>query len=170
MEDRINTWLTMLRADFLKYKEQSWFLSSYPYKVDEKSTTLFNQRRSKPATDAELIYLEYFTYAKSMSSFTTKLSKAGIPFTVLWEKTEESLEAKVFCRYTEHGELRLFTLYESEINPPLPELKARLTKPLQLIEYIKQYERERTPLPWDNQAEYAKRYLALKLLKSETQP
>jgi hypothetical protein len=95
------------------------------------------------------------------------MAKKGVPFTLAWGKLIFTIEARQYCRFTEQGELQQLTVYEHEVNPPLAELKARLTKPLQLVEYIKQYERERTPLPWDNQAENAKRYLTRKLLKSE---
>ena len=96
-----------------------------------------------------------------------KLEELGIAFNSDWTQGGDYKPGCRSCRFTPEGDIQQLELYEGEENPPIHELRQRLVKPLQLVEYIKQYDREHTPLPWDNQVEYGKRYRAKQLLKTK---
>jgi hypothetical protein len=163
MADRVNVTLSMLMDDFQENQAKAWFDTPDSF---EHVGTSRPSRGNLNLTDRDpRVELEYQQVGGGVLPFLPLLREKAIPYTASWEQGAQFAMGSEFCRFTVDGELKHFSVYSDEINPPLHELKARLTKPLQLVEYIKQYERERTPLPWTNQGEYAKRYLTLQLLK-----
>ena len=97
-----------------------------------------------------------------------ELTEAGIPYNYEWGTGDNYNPGTKYIRFTPEGELEHIEYYEFDINPPLEKLLELVSKPKELAEYVQQYSDERTPLPWDNQVEYGKRYRARQLILVNT--
>ena len=95
-----------------------------------------------------------------------ELTKAGIPYNYEWGKGDYYSPGTKYIRFTPEGELEHIEYCESDINPPIEKLLELVPTPRELAEYVQQYSDEITPLPWDNQVEYGKRFRALQLLNT----
>lgn len=95
-----------------------------------------------------------------------ELTNVGIPYNYEWGNGDNYDAGSKYIRFTPEGQLVHIEYYESEINPPLEKLLELLDKPKELVQYIQQYSDDKTPLPWDNQVEYGKRYRTLQLLNA----
>lgn len=93
-----------------------------------------------------------------------ELTKVGIPYNYDWGRGDNYEAGSKYIRFTPEGAIQRIEYYESELNPPLEKLLELIDKPKELIQYIQQYANDKTPLPWDNQVEYGKRYRTLQLL------
>lgn len=96
--------------------------------------------------------------------FLSELRQAGIAYNSTWEASAGFNKGTDHLRFTEAGEAVRHRHYIDEGNPPLKELLDLINLPEQLVEYIKNFAETNTVLPWDNQAEYGKRYLAMQLI------
>lgn len=86
----------------------------------------------------------------------------GIPYEVY------SSDENYYCtsRFTADGERQAISVALSEMNPDLSTCKNLLNTPDALVDYIKNHIDSVTPLPWDNQEEYGKKYRVTQLLLS----
>lgn len=162
MGDRTHVILTLNRSHYEQVKDEDWFDDEFYGEIDGGNLVHMTQ-----AEDG-LVFIEYDEVNYGELDFLENLRAIGIAYTSEWANGSDYRAGWESCRFTENGEAQVIHLFEGEEDPPISELRARLAKPIQLVEYIKQYERERTPLPWDNQIEYGKRYQARQLLKPET--
>lgn len=69
-------------------------------------------------------------------------------------------------RFTADGERQEISVAISEMNPDLTTCKNLLKTPDALVDYIKNHIDSVTPLPWDNQEAYGKKYRVTRLLLS----
>lgn len=97
-------------------------------------------------------------------AFLEELQKAGIPYDSNWGAGHEYTEGVEHCRYTPEGGIQTKDVYDNELNPDIHKLLEILDDHEKLKGYIVKHHEETTPLPWDNQEEYGKRYLAAKLI------
>jgi len=93
-----------------------------------------------------------------------ELTKAGIPYNYSWGRGDNYEGGMKYIRFTPEGDLEHIEYCVSDINPPLEKLLKLVPTPRELAEYVQQYSDDKTPLPWDNQVEYGKRFRALQLL------
>jgi len=96
--------------------------------------------------------------------FLDELEKAGIPFNSCWGSGFEYTSGTDYLRFNAEGEAIRFSNYAGDEDPPMDSLLDRIDTPDILRAYILEYKARTTPLPWDNQEEYSKLYLAIKLL------
>ena len=77
-----------------------------------------------------------------------------------------SNDGDYYCasRFTNEGEHTSIDLAISGMNPDLSQCRALLDRPADLLDYIQKHVQAVTPLPWDNQVEYGKRYRIKQLL------
>ena len=96
--------------------------------------------------------------------FLDKLVDRGIPFDSEWESGAEYGPGTYHVRFTEDGDLEEVRLNKGENNPPLDDLLALIDKPIELRQYIEAFANSLGVMSWENQVEYGKRYLAVKLI------
>jgi hypothetical protein len=98
--------------------------------------------------------------------FLIQLKDAGVAFQSTWGNGSEFGAGTSYCWFNEEGEAFIKDIYESDINPPLPELMALIDQPDKLIQYLQIHaEKVKTP-SFENQEEFGKRFLTKKLLSS----
>lgn len=93
------------------------------------------------------------------------LQQAGIPFDKAWGRGDAYDSGTMYNRYTGAGELAAIEVYDAGINPDIDELLKRIDEPDKLRQYIRDHKGKITPLPWDDQEEYGKRYRARQLIE-----
>ena len=93
-----------------------------------------------------------------------QLTEMGIPYNYEWGRGDNYNPGYKYIRFTPEGDLQHIEYYDDELNPPLEKLLELVSKPKELAEYVQQYSNDKTPLPWDNQVEYGKRFRARQLL------
>ena len=114
----------------------------------------------------ELAYIYFYEVNNGCLDEQDELTDSGIPYNYEWGNGDNYDAGSKYIRFTPEGGLVHIEYYESELNPPLEKLLELLYKPKELIQYIQQYADDKTPLPWDNQVEYGKRYRMLQLLNA----
>lgn len=96
------------------------------------------------------------------------LRVTGIPYSVHWDAGDSYGAGDKHLRFTEQGEVILIEVYDEDrgINPSALQtvLKAEDVRAA-LTELLDRHRRKTVPLPWENQVEYGKRYLARQLLE-----
>lgn len=95
-----------------------------------------------------------------------ELTESGIPYNYEWGNGGNYDAGSKYIRFTPEGEVQHIEYFESEINPPIEKLLELVDQPEKLAQYVRDYSAKKTPLPWDNQVEYGKRYRALQLIQS----
>lgn len=75
-------------------------------------------------------------------------------------------EGDHYCasRFTNEGGHKSIAISMSAMNPDLSQCMALMDSPTDLQAYIQKHVQSVTPLPWDNQVEYGKRYRTRQLL------
>lgn len=104
-----------------------------------------------------------------------ELIAAGIPYTKRWDAGCEYTAGREHVRFTSEGELARFDVYDENRGVPLDELEKALERAeegdpvfealaaLGRVErLVARHKADTVPLPWDNQAEYGRRYLERK--------
>lgn len=97
-------------------------------------------------------------------SYHDKLVAAGIPYVFSWSGNGECTEGESYSRYTKTGEHTLVELWYRDENPSMAEIFPLLDKPEELRTFILTHKTNTTPLPWDNQTEYAKLFRTQQLI------
>ncbi len=106
-------------------------------------------------------YFEEVNYGNL--DFLDDLRDNGIAYDSEWGDGGEYSAGTQSLRFTETGELQFKSVYDAAINPDLCTLMELLDDPVMLVQHIKDHHAGLQVLPWDNQEEYGKRYLAMKL-------
>lgn len=94
------------------------------------------------------------------------LQTAGIAYTSSWDSGDNYREGSQYCRFTEDGNITVFDVYSGDENPSINDLLERIDQPDRLRQFILDHREKYTPLPWDHQIEYGKRYRAKQLISS----
>ncbi len=102
-----------------------------------------------------------------------EMIEAGIPFTKRWDAGGSYTAGKGYVRFTNEGELVRFEVYAEDRGVPLDRLEEALKQDgdadpiLRSLDALARVERlvashraATVPLPWDNQVEYGRRYVA----------
>lgn len=93
------------------------------------------------------------------------LSKHGIAFTQMW--TDDcGYSGVIIQRFTSLGESINKNLNDSENNPDSEQCLNLIDKPIELREYILEHQASRLFLPWDNQEQNGKLYMARQLINA----
>lgn len=95
-----------------------------------------------------------------------ELTEAGIPYNYQWGMGDCFEGGMKYIRFTSEGVLVCIEYSDSESNPPIEKLLELVDTPLELANYVHQFNAVKTPLPWDNQVEYGKRFRTLQLLST----
>ena len=96
--------------------------------------------------------------------FLPLLIQAGIPFDSSWGHGSEYDPGTTSCRFLDNGHAQVKDNIPSDPSIAITALLARIDKPAELVQYIRDKEDEFTVLPWDNQEENKKTYRTLRLL------
>lgn len=94
------------------------------------------------------------------------LEKAGIAYESAWGTGCEYEAGTTYVRFTSEGEMVKKTIYDSDLSIPITDLMHLINQPEALFELIKNSNEEVQVLPWDNQEEYGKRYMARQLIST----
>lgn len=99
------------------------------------------------------------------------LIEAGIPYTKRWDAGCEYTAGEEHVRFTADGELASLEVYDEGKGVCLGKLEEALADdadPLAAVQALVASHRAATiPLPWDNQAEYGRRYVAAQQEKQQ---
>lgn len=90
--------------------------------------------------------------------------KAGIPFDFYWAGGGDFAPGTWHVRFTDKGEMDQLLLIEGDENPSIDALLVLIDDPAALRTSLLNFKEGITPLPWDNQEEYGKHYLAKQLI------
>lgn len=93
-----------------------------------------------------------------------QLSHAGVAYISAWNQGSEYGAGTSYCWFDEDGVKWYKDLYTSEANPNIDHLMGLIDKPTQLRQYILDHKEKMTPPTFDNQVEYGKRFLTIKLI------
>jgi hypothetical protein len=92
--------------------------------------------------------------------FEDDLTDAGIAWTKEWGAGGlDDVAGVAHVRFTEAGDLQCIEVYDGGENPPIADLLALCSQPDKLVQFIRTYYKDHTPLPWDHQAGYGRRYM-----------
>lgn len=107
----------------------------------------------------------YYEVNYSNLDFLKDLESRGIPYKSKWNAGSEYKSGGESCQFTPEGTVVKKIIYDDDINPPLSDLMNLIQTPAKLVEYIIQHKEKVSLMPWENQAEYGKLYLARKLIE-----
>ena len=96
--------------------------------------------------------------------FLPKMADAGIPYNSSWSSGSNYGAGTAYNRYTSEGCPVFLNIFDEDINPSIVALMTVINEPIKLQEMVRNHHQDTTPLPWDNQVEYAKKYRVLKLI------
>lgn len=154
MSDRTDVYLTILTAHQGQVTEIANEAGYYP---DWEDLPYFSKPKSRG-------YFPKVTWGEL--SFLPKLVERGIPYTAECEASGEIEGASQYSRYTENGELDNKVIFDAEWGTlPLSAVESLLNDPIALERYVKEQREYFTAPSWENQEEYALKYLALRLIR-----
>lgn len=113
---------------------------------------------------ADIIRLSFEEVNYGDLPFLPKMAEAGIPYNSSWGTGSAYGPGTDYCRYTSEGCKVLLNVPDEDINPSIVALMTVINEPIKLQEMVRNHHQDTTPLPWDNQVEYAKKYRVLKLI------
>ena len=142
--------------------DRTWTTLTIPTELVGNARAIFDDPCSEEPLDrglglTELSYHE-INYGNLPDGVKEKLIAAGIPFDWEWGDGDNYGGGLLYIRFTETGELHLREVYNGDRNPNLEALLARIDQPDELVKHIKEHADNVTPLSWDSQVEYGKRY------------
>ena len=165
MGDRTHVALTLFETDYDKVKNLSWFDAPDSQQPMGTSLATAFKKRSMTENPNRHITLEYEEVNYGDLDFLYCLKDNGIPYDSRWSDGDNYGAGTAYLRFTPKGEAIEITVPDGQENPPLPKLMDLISDPQALVDYIVEFHDSVTPLPWDNQQEYAKLYLTMQLLK-----
>ena len=113
---------------------------------------------------ADIIRLSFEEVNYGTLPFLPKIADAGIPYNSSWSSGSNYGAGTEYNRYTSEGCTVFLNVFDEDINPSIAALMTVIDEPIKLQEMVRNHHRDTTPLPWDNQVEYAKKYRVLKLI------
>ena len=139
-----------------------------PKECEKQAIKIINKQEGKPECIQDLnnglVALEYSEVNYGELANLDLLVQQGIPFESEWQAGCEFGVGTNYGRFTPKGEYVGLILYVGDQNPSMDELQNRLNNYDDLRDYIQAYKETHTPLPWDNQVNFGKRYLLNKLV------
>lgn len=93
------------------------------------------------------------------------LTDHGIAFDAQWDREDQIEQGTTFCRFTEDGQVVIKEVWDSEYHIAIADLLLCIDDVPALLQFIRRRDEATHVLPWDNQAEYGKRYLVMQMLK-----
>mgnify|MGYP005827851263 CR=1 FL=1 len=154
MGDRTTVTLTVLKKHAPQAKN---FFPDEAEELDRQFIT--NDEPAVEFTDFTFYEVNY-----GELDFLDDLTKAGIPYTSEWESGYSYSAGEQHSRFTETGGHVLKEFNELDHYFALSDLLKHIDTPDVIKELILEKKDELEVLPWFNQAEYAKRYLAKQLI------
>ena len=145
MTDRVSVSLTVLTTQFEKVKKLIADASWHVINIDH-ATIFFEE-----VYNGELEFLPEFV-------------QAGIAYESEWDEGGEFEAGIEICRFTSAGEAVLKSINDSDWAIPITKLVCLLDKPDELRKLITDQVHENDYLPWENQEEYGKLYMANQLI------
>lgn len=155
MSDRTSVYLTIPAA-----------LKEITENVIKKTADLDFDYVVNDATPEGNIDLYFDEVIDGQLEFLDNLVKAGVPFDSAWSADYCISAGKDSARFDSYGVLDRRVIYEYEENPNINRIKQLLGHPVELKAFLVQHIEGITLLPWDNQVEYGKRFLARNLIAS----
>lgn len=138
-----------VHASMLNTIMQDNSLASFDEKYDYEETTY---------------YIFYECRGQSLA-ISDLLSKHGIAFTQEW--TDDCGNSGINTqRFTSRGKSIYKDLDNSKVNPDAEQCLNLIDKPVELREYILEHQASRLFLPWDNQEQNGKLYMARQLINA----
>lgn len=116
--------------------------------------------------DGELVDFEFSEVNYGDLGVESALQQAGIPYDKHWQQGGGFERGTEYARFTETGDIKVFSVYEIVENPDLSSLMALIDKPDKLRAFIVAHHNKVTPLSWDDQEEFARRFHARQLIAS----
>lgn len=136
----------------------------------EEAKKIFTEAGNRPGYQSQdnghgfaSLEFEEVNYAKLEGIETVQA--AGIPYDLDNTAGHEYEAACVHCRFTERGEMVLQELTASDDVISVNSLLKVIDDHAALKSLIQKADEERAVLPWDNQVEYGKRYVARQLIQ-----
>ena len=114
----------------------------------------------------ELVTIYYYEVNDGCIDEQDELTEAGVPYDYSWGMGDNFEAGYKYIRFTPDGQLVHIEYYVTDLDPPLEKLLELVDRPVELVQYIRQFAEDKKPLPWDNQVEYGKRYRTLQLLNA----
>lgn len=108
---------------------------------------------------------QYYEVNYGELDFLKELEARGIPYNSDWDAGSEYTAGSKYCRFTPEGSIDIKGVYDNDRNPSIDKLMGLIESPEKLIEFIQIHHEKISALPWDNQVEYGKLYLARKLIE-----
>lgn len=121
---------------------------------------LFDDDAEEENTDGHITAFGFDGVNYATLGFESDLTDAGIAYDKRWNAGDEYGAGSEYVRFRPDGTVQHIEVYDEGANPDLGELMRRLDKPDELIQYIRNFHEQATPLPWENQIEYGNLYLA----------
>jgi len=115
--------------------------------------------------DEELVTFGFVEVNYGELNDLPKLQHAGIPYDQEWDAGGSYGAGTQHCRFTEKGEIQLKVVMDEDFNPNIGSLMNLIDDYESLRSHILVHHERVTPLPWDSQVEYGKKYRTLQLLK-----
>lgn len=139
---------------------------TFPQHWEEKVTQIidYNTPNERWEETGALCVWSYEEVNYGELGFLSKLRDAGIAYTSKWDAGSEYGAGAEHHRFHPDGTEQNMQVYDADRNPELNSLLDLIDNPAQLRMYILLHKELTTPLPWDNQVEYGKLYLAKKLV------
>lgn len=148
--------------------DRTFVFLTVPIECRELAETVFDKDTIDEdwEVNGDLVYCGFNDVNYGDLGFLCDLADLGIPYESTWERGSEYGPGTEFGRFTPEGEYVTLTVYDSQASPDVTSLMSRIDRPNDLVQYIKDYVKEITPLPWDNQVEYGKIYRTKQLISA----
>lgn len=117
-----------------------------------------------PYDDEGLYFYTFYEVNYGNLSLLNELRDNGIAYDSSWDDGGEYTAGTKHCRFTGDGDCKELEIYDSQINPDMDQLIQRIDNPVELRAYILLHKENTETLPWDNQEEFGKIFLAKKLI------
>jgi len=147
MGDRTSVALRILASQAEEAKE---YFGGYGFDVDKSN---------KGFTDCCFDEVNYGNL-----DFLGDLAAAGIAYSSSWGNGDNYASGTEYCRFTAEGKCIVTQVYDDSQDPSLDSLLKLIDEPNALREFILLHQKKVSPLPWDNQEEYARIYKTRKLI------
>lgn len=142
--------------------DRTWATLTMPTELVSNVKAIFDEDNTEDALELELGLTELsyheINYGNLPDGVEDKLIAEGIPFDWEWGDGDDYGGGLLYIRFTETGELHLREVYNRDRNLNLEALLTRIDQPDELVKLIKEHADNVTPLSWDSQVEYGKRY------------